>query len=187
MSTRPTAATLTALTLTACAAQSAATVGSTPTRREFVAVGDQVVQLEPTTARTRREATGSTPDRSWAALPLAYEALGLALTTLDSDRRRVGAGGVRVQGRLKGTWLSRYVDCGTATTGLPHADSYLVTLDVLSQVDGQPDGEAELSTAVKAVARPASVSSSNPVNCPSTGHLEKRIAELVRAEATRAR
>ncbi|MDF1501761.1 hypothetical protein [Roseisolibacter sp. H3M3-2] len=175
--------------LAACASQPAvAVVGEQPPRREFVAIGDQVVRLEPSVARTLHEDLALTVDQAWGALPLAYEALGLALTTLDSEQRRVGAGGQRVQGRLRGAWMSRYVDCGTAANGLPHADSYAVTLDVLSQVEGRADvAAASVSTTVKAVGRPASVSSSNVVNCTTTGNLERRVAELVRAEAAKLR
>ena len=188
-STAALAAALSALSLAACASQPVSTlVGEQPPRREFVAVGDEVVRLEPSVARTLHEDLALTVDQAWGALPLAYEALGLSLTTLDSEQRRVGAGGQRVQGRLKGAWMSRYVDCGTAANGLPHADAYAVTLDVLSQVEGRADvAAASVSTTVKAVGRPASVSSSNFVNCTTTGALERRVAELVRAEAAKLR
>ena len=177
-----------ALLLAGCAsAPPASTIDTTARRREMVSVGDQMVLLEPTTARTRREELAVPADRAWALLPLAYEAAGLPLSTLDSEKRLLGAGGVRTQGRLGGTWLSRYVDCGTAATGLPNADSYAVTLDVATQVDARADGaNAALGTIVRATARPASTSTSNPVNCVSTGALEHRIAELVRAQAAKS-
>lgn len=171
--------------LAGCAsAPAASTIETTAKRREMVAVGDQVVLLEPTVARTIREELAMPPERAWALLPLAYEALGLPLTTLDSERRLIGAGGVRAQGRLGGAWLSRYVDCGTASTGLANADSYAVTLDVVTQVDGRADGaRAGLGTALRASGRPASTSTSNPVNCVSRGTLERRLAEIVRERA----
>lgn len=187
--TRPSRlAPLAAALLVGCAsAPAASTIETTAKRREMVAVGDQVVLLEPTTARAIREELAMPADRAWAVLPLAYEALGLPLTTLDSERRVIGAGGVRAQGRLGGAWLSRYVDCGTASTGLANADSYAVTLDVVTQVDGSANGaNAGLSTALRASGRPASTSTSNPVNCVSRGALERRLAELVREKAAKA-
>ncbi|GLC25844.1 hypothetical protein [Roseisolibacter agri] len=174
-----------AVLLVGCAsAPAASTIETTGKRREMVAVGEQVVVLEPTVARAIREELALPADRAWALLPLAYEALGLPLTTLDSERRLIGAGGVRAQGRLGGAWLSRYVDCGTAATGLANADSYAVTLDVVTQVDGRADGaNAGLSTAIRASGRPTSTSTSNPVNCVSRGTLERRLAEVVRERA----
>jgi hypothetical protein len=178
---------LPALGAAGCASRAATAAGGSPVRREFAPVGDQVVLVEPTAALTRHEPVGVSADQAWQALPLAYEALGLTLTLLDGERRRVGAGGMRVQGRLKGAWMSRYVNCGTATNGLPPADSYAITLDVLSQVSGRRDGpEADVSTAVRAVGRPTSVSSSNAINCVSTGALERRIAELTQEQAAKA-
>ncbi len=177
-----------AVLLVGCATAPAVSTVETPAkRREIVAVGEQVVLLEPTVARTLREDLAIPAERAWALLPLAYEAVGLPLTTLDSERRLIGAGGVRAQGRLGGAWLSRYVDCGTASTGLANADSYAVTLDVVTQVDGSADGaNAGLSTAIRASGRPASMSTSNPVNCVSRGTLERRLAEIVREKAAKA-
>lgn len=171
--------------LAGCAsAPAASTIETTAKRREMVAVGEQMVLLEPTVARAMREELAMPAERAWALLPLAYEALGLPLTTLDSERRLIGAGGVRAQGRLGGAWLSRYVDCGTAATGLANADSYAVTLDVVTQVDGSASGaNAGVSTAIRASGRPASTSTSNPVNCVSRGTLERRVAEIVRERA----
>ncbi|MGZ8412920.1 MAG: hypothetical protein ACXW61_07930 [Gemmatirosa sp.] len=175
-----------ALLLAGCAAAPAAsTVNGRPTRREMVSVGDQTVLLDPTAASARREALALSVDRVWALLPLAYEAVGLPLSTLDTERRLLGAGGVRAQGRLGGAWLSRYVDCGTAPTGIPNADSWTVTLDVATRVDGNAAG-AGLSTTVRATGRPSATSTSNPVNCVSRGALEKRLAELVREQASKA-
>jgi hypothetical protein len=122
-------------------------------------------------------------ERTWALLPVAYDALGLPLSLVDPQHRVLGAGKVRAQGRLAGTWLSRYVECGTAVTGLPNADSFVVTLDVQTQVTSSGDGaRAGLATAVQASGRPANVASNNAVNCVSTGALERRIADVVKVQ-----
>jgi hypothetical protein len=174
------------LLLAACAsAPAASTVNGSRPRREMVSVGDQTVLLEPTTASTRRDELALPAGRVWELLPLAYEAAGLPLSTLDTERRLIGAGGVRAQGRLGGTWLSRYVDCGTAPTGIPNADSFTITLDVATRVEGTANA-AELSTTVRATGRPSATSTSNPVNCVSRGALERRLAELVREQAAKA-
>ena len=95
-------------------------------------------------------------ERAWALLPMAYEALGLPLSTIDTRQHLLAAGNVRAQGRLAGTWVSRYVECGVSSTGLPNADSYVVVLDVRTQMVPSGDGaRAGLNTAVRATARPA--------------------------------
>lgn len=173
------------LLLAGCASTPAArAIDNGQPRRERVSVGDHIVQLEPTAASARRDELAIPAGRAWELLPLAYEAAGLPLSTLDTEARRIGAGGVRAQGRLGGTWLSRYVDCGTAPTGIPNADSFTITLDVATQVSGTASA-AQLSTIVRATGRPSSTSTSSPVNCPSRGALERRLVELVQEQAAK--
>jgi hypothetical protein len=146
-------------------------------------VDGAIVPLEPTAAKGIEYDITLPAERVWSLLPLAYDALGLPLTTLDTQRRVIAAGGVRAQGRLRSTPLSRYLECGAAIGGVPLADSYLVMLDVQTQLVPSGDGaRAGLNTAVRATARSASTGSNTPVNCTSTGTLERRVAEMVREQ-----
>ena len=176
------AASLLALLVVAgCAQRTGTTTGRDTPRRETVQVQGTLVQLEPTAAQTRAYDVPISAERTWALLPLAYEALGLPLSTIDPQRQLIAANTARAQVNLRGTRLSRYVNCGTGTTGVPNADSYSVALDVQTQVVPASDrAHAGLATTVRAIGRPTSTSSDTRVNCVSTGALERRVAEVVR-------
>ena len=178
------AASLLALLMVAgCAQRTTPTTGRDTPRRETMQVQGTLVQLEPTAAQTFAHDVPIPAERTWALLPLAYEALGLPLSTIDPQRQLIAANTVRAQANLRGTRLSRYVNCGAGTTGVPNADSYSVLLDVQTQVVPTSDrAHAGLATAVRAVGRPTSTSSDTRVNCVSTGALERRLAEVVREQ-----
>lgn len=120
-------------------------------------------------------------DRAFAVLPLVYEQLGLAVNTAVSDTRTVGVSAARLR-RVGKEAMSRFLACGTDVVGTPLADSYAVTLTVLSRVTPGGAAASTLSTQVIGSAQPMSVSGTT-VSCQSTGALEDRIAKalLVRA------
>lgn len=120
-------------------------------------------------------------DRAFAVLPFVYEQLGLKVNTAVTDARTIGVSNARTR-RLGKESLSRFLTCGNDATGSPLADTYAVTLTVLSRVTPQGTANSLLSTQVIATAQPISVSGT-VVNCQSTGELEQRIAK---AAITRA-
>jgi citrate lyase gamma subunit len=73
--------------------------------------------------------------------------------------------------------LSRYFTCGSTALGTEAADTYRLQLSVVSTVLRQGSG-SRLETTVEAIARQPGTSSA-PVNCSSTGELEKAIANRV--------
>ena len=73
-------------------------------------------------------------DSAWSLLPGIYASLGLPLDENDSKARRLGTCWKRVRGRLGGSQLSRYLDCGELRQ-MPNADrSRWVTLESLCDV-----------------------------------------------------
>lgn len=130
----------------------------------------------------------TSPDAAFAALPAAYEALGMPINTLITDARTVGTSGLRVRGRLGKTPLSRYLQCGIDATGLQHADSYQVQMSVMTRVNAAASapGGSTLVTQVVAAARPMSVSG-NEIACTSTGQLERVIATTTMLRAAIAK
>lgn len=137
-----------------------------------------------TAARTREFSVD--PERVWAVLPDAYEALKLRATTRRDSDRVYGAENVRLRSEFNRQRLSRYFSCGTGLAGGDAADTYEVSADVVSVVvkpTGSTGGLSVLRTTVSATAQPIQVSGS-PVQCASTGRLEERIAELVAARLT---
>lgn len=77
--------------------------------------------------------------------------------------------------------LRRYVDCG-GLAGAPNADSYDVTLSVVTEARKDGANASIVPTLVEAVARPAT-SRGDAFRCVTLGALERRIADLARAKA----
>lgn len=121
-------------------------------------------------------------DRAFALLPLVYEQIGLKINTAVSDTRTIGVNGVRTR-RVGKESMSQFVSCGRDVTGGALADSYSVTLTVLSRVTPSGTAGSMLSTQVLGTAQPMSTSGS-AVTCQSTGVLEDRIAKATALRTT---
>ena len=128
------------------------------------------------------EATLPLPvDDVWAAVPAAFEQLGLSGGgLLDRDRRAYGFTD-RMPRRTAGQRASAFLDCGHGMTG-PTADQADVRLFVTTTVE--PEGEgSRVSTTVDATATPHGTSGGQ-VSCATTGRLERLMLEAL-ATATR--
>jgi hypothetical protein len=125
-------------------------------------------------------------EQAWAALPAAYEALGLTVNAFDSSAHAVGDS-MTVRGKLGELPMSAVVDCGTPPAGVD-PDSVDVSLFVTSRVESgqigrvtQPSG-SHVTNTVQAIARPAR---GGPVACRSRGAVERRLVDAVRSGALR--
>jgi hypothetical protein len=79
--------------------------------------------------------------------------------------------------------MSKYVNCGN-TQGGSSADAYELVLSVVTRVEPAQQGMSRLATSVEAMGRPVTIAAEF-ARCPSTGGIEKRIAELVTAQLNR--
>ena len=123
------------------------------------------------------------PDRVWRALSTVYTDLKLTATTLDTQARRIGAENARVRRQLGGTRMSKYLSCGERM-GNPVAETDDISLTLFTQVVPAADGQTStLRTLVEATAKQTG-SGGALINCATTGGLEARIVEMVRAQAT---
>lgn len=181
-------AAVTAALVGACAAGGAA--GPTPSQTTTSPTTVQLQTMGGTATlqmfRTPRGESMRFPVRAdsvWLALGNAYDAVGLEPNTILAAQRTLGVASVRKRARLGRERLSRYLTCGSDVTGVPNADSYNVTLNVSSQVVVEGEGSV-LTTLVTADARPMTTSG-DPVSCGTTGALEARIADEVRARLGR--
>lgn len=111
------------------------------------------------------------------ALVGSYEELGLSVSSIDWANGRVGVRVPMAPRRIGGQPIARYVDCGTNHMGEPRANSYAVTLSVQSSATPAAAGEVLMTTLASATARQQGVSS-DPLNCPTLGVLEKRVNTL---------
>jgi hypothetical protein len=165
------------LFLAACAAQ--APVAAAPERVSTVALttgNDVGIEASVRSRPEPRTDNVLLPlDSAWAALPGAYAAVGLTGGgVIDEAARQFGVAPTTLPRRLDNTPLSRFVDCGS-TRLIPNADSYAVRLQVTTRLVAEGTGITRLQTFVEGTARPREMSG-NPVQCTSTGELERRIA-----------
>lgn len=120
------------------------------------------------------------PDSVWRLLPLVYARLGMEGRVLDSASRVYGVQNATVEKRLGESRISELIDCGATPLGAPAAESNRLVLSVTTRI---PRGSAgtEVRTLVAATTAPSGPGGT-PVRCVSTGRLEQRLADLLRAE-----
>ena len=114
------------------------------------------------------------PERVWAVLDRAYTDSGIPVMLRDPDHWTMGNRDMEIARRLNGVALSHYFTCGNTSMGTEAADSYRLQLNVVSVVMKQGAG-SHVETYARALARQVGTSSP-PLNCNSTGVLEKEIA-----------
>lgn len=115
------------------------------------------------------------PDSTFAALKAAYQDLGIEIKTMDAADREIGNRRFTKMYDIAGVKMSKYVGCGSSETG-PTADSYRITMSILSRVTPTPDG-SRIDTELTAIAQDPGTSK-GALSCTSLGGLEQRIHAL---------
>lgn len=118
-------------------------------------------------------------DDIWRVLPAVYTALGIPLTTIQSDLKVIGNEGFTLRRRLGDTALSRFLECGRTQID-NNADTYEVHLVVLTQIRTAAPLTTTMATSVQAAAKPLAFAGDYS-KCSSKGELEKRIDLAVKA------
>jgi hypothetical protein len=113
-------------------------------------------------------------DSVWNLLPPVYASLGLPLDEHDAKAKRMGTCWKRVRGRLGGSQVSRYLDCGELRQ-VPNADAYDVDILVLTAVRLE-SGSPGIATIVLGW---ANAPGGGRQWCQSRGALEKRIRDAI--------
>ena len=120
-------------------------------------------------------------EQVWRVLPFVFDSLGVPIATMDPARRTLGNEAFRVRVRLKGTPLSRFIDCGTSTQIGPNADNYDVVLTLTAAVTSAEAGSSTVVTTFSAVGKPANFAQ-DYTPCNSKGLIESRFVDIVRAK-----
>ncbi len=174
----------TVLSLAALAGCSSSNVGQSAPAPETVRVvggaasGAISMGMSPTAPDARSAALPASVADAWRVLPAAYDALTIPISMVDSATRVIGNSGFNVRRRLGSTPLVRFIDCGS-TQGGPSAETYDIKLSVITQV--KPDGAGSaIATTVTAMGKPTAFSGEY-IRCSSTGVLESRLADAVKA------
>lgn len=116
-------------------------------------------------------------DSVWKVLPRVYEILGITEAAGDENGTTFGMIDFRPK-RIEGKRLSTYIDCGMGATAVPKADTYEITMSLLTRLSATDDGHTRVETTVEASGKPRAVTG-NPIYCQSNGVLESRVADLV--------
>ncbi len=119
-----------------------------------------------------------TVEVTWSALQSVYTSLEIPVARLEAAQKTIGNPAFRTRRRVGPLPMIRVVDCG-GDSGMPNAETYDVTLDILSRVTTTSDGRSQLQTLVQGTARRATSGNPNDVRCSSLGGLEARIGEMV--------
>jgi hypothetical protein len=119
------------------------------------------------------------PDRVWEVMPAVYQGLGIAVGTSIPDAKTIGNVRLDLNRVLAGQPLSTFVNCGEGPTGSPLADSYRVTMSLLTTLATAENGATRVETRINASAANRAVSGAT-VNCATTGRLEALIAERIK-------
>ena len=116
------------------------------------------------------------PDRVFSVLPAVYQRLGVEVTVIDRTAMQVGNTQFRPR-RIAGKRLSEYLECGRGMTAAPHADTYEVSMSLLSRVAEADEGRTRLIVEINASAKPRDFGG-HAVRCGSKGTLEMLMADL---------
>lgn len=119
----------------------------------------------------------ATVGEAWGVLPEVYEVLGIPDVVIDVRNKRLGNAEFQPR-RIGGSRLSRFLDCGSSIGVPAYADSYDVTMSLITRVTEGGDGVAVVQTQIHAVAKSRDVRG-DPILCSSRGTLENRIVEMV--------
>lgn len=162
----------------ACASSSNPTPNTTTivTRELTSPGGRRPVESTDVTSADVVPVKGS-PLEALTALTQIYANLQIPIATMMQDAGQIGNQNFRpATHRLHGHLLSFYVNCGQESMVGSRADMDDVTLSVISTARMGADSVTEVGTMVQATAKPSGTSS-NAVDCESTGELEKAIAD----------
>jgi hypothetical protein len=120
------------------------------------------------------------PDAVFDALEASYAALQIPLSRREPTTRLLGNDGLKMRRALGKIELRRAFDCG-GTSGMPNAETYMLTVTIISNVMGD---DAQQGATVKTVIDASAENPNYPgsgVRCSSTGSFEEAIAKEVRA------
>lgn len=118
----------------------------------------------------------ASPAEVWQALTTAFIEMEIPVTEVQEPQRRLITDRVRVA-RIDGDRMGAFLDCGTNVSG-QRADTYSITLDLVTTVEPAGPGSARVRTVLDASGHPRDTAGS-PVHCTSTGELENRVFRRV--------
>lgn len=124
------------------------------------------------------------PDQVFRMLPNVLDSLGIPVAMLEPSKRSIGNPAFKIRQRLKGTPLSRFIDCGSSTQVGANADTYDVSLVVIADVAAAAANSSRVTLTFEAVAKPVNFSQQYS-RCSSRGSFESRFFDVLKAKLQR--
>ena len=141
--------------------------------------GGRGATIQPPSSGTTASSIDAPIAQVWQALLQALPAVGVPLETVMQPSWTAGAEAAAVRRRIGGRYLSSYITCGGSAGVADVADSYAVTLSLLSTLSEDGEG-TRLETRLAASANDP-FTSVPARGCVSKGRLEARVDSAVRA------
>ena len=120
-------------------------------------------------------------DSAYQLIRRVYRELEMPVTIENGSNRSVGNEVLRVRRRLAGMLMQNIVDCGDKM-GLKNAETWDIEMNILSYATKNPEGGANVLTRIQALGHDPSVSGRDQIPCATTGDLEAKIGNLVKAK-----
>ena len=121
--------------------------------------------------------------KTFAALRTAFGELKIPLEVTDSVGGMIGNAKLSAVTVFAGQRLGKLFDCGSSATGANNAESYRLSFVVLALLDPAGANSTKLRIGMVASGKDIGGATKMAVTCSSTGTLEAKIAELVKANA----
>lgn len=178
-SIRAAAAAVAALVASLACASTGSSVANEPqpgiTTRQLSSPGSRPIESTDVNSTDFVPVKG-TPTEAMTALTQIYAQLQIPISTMLQDAGQIGNQNIRIfNHRLAGHAASTYLDCGQESMMGSRADLDELFVSIMTIVKRGPDSTTVVGTQITGTARPNGTSS-NPVDCQTTGELEKTIA-----------
>jgi hypothetical protein len=118
-------------------------------------------------------------DSVMKAVDLSYRFLKIPITHSDPATGEQGNKNFVVSRTLDKRAISDYLNCGDDPFRGPNANSWPVTISIVTRARAVEAGKTALSTDLSGITHKPS--NSGAIYCASTGYLEQHIAEMVRS------
>lgn len=120
------------------------------------------------------------PGTVWVAVQKVYADLEIPIATANPASRQIGNNSFYRTRQFAGEQMATLVDCGSGMTG-PKAASYRIYMSVLTDVLPDGKGGTRVQTTFVSTGQDMSGSSSDRIPCASSGRLEGKILDRVKA------
>jgi hypothetical protein len=121
--------------------------------------------------------------KTFTALRTAFAELKIPLDVVDSAGGLIGNAKLSAVTMFAGQRLGKLFDCGASAGGSNNADSYRLSIVLLALVDANGANSTKLRIGFVASGTDIGGATKMAVTCGSSGALEGKLAELVKANA----